>query len=316
MKDEKSRHNEQTVALVDTSRISFEEAIEQALNLIHFDFDKKHAKVAIKPNLCFYWKHTTGETTDPTLVGAFIDILRKHSCADKIYIVEADASAMRMDHAARMLGYEKLAREKNVELVNLSKETLVSINANDPIAKEITIPKMLTEMDFFVSMPKLKTHGLTGLTCSLKNQIGCIGVPRKVVFHKNINRVIALVNQAVKTDLVLVDGIVALGKTPRKLNLVMAGSDVVATDFVAAKIAGFNPRRIKHISESEKLGVGSTNVRLVGDDLLPFSKLFPRKSFIHNASRKALVRMYGRYQSLFTIEGRVMKLQPNWWDAS
>jgi uncharacterized protein (DUF362 family) len=112
-----------------------------------------------------------------------------------------------------------------------------------------------------------------------------------------------------------VDGIVVLGKTPRKLNLVMASSDVVATDFVAAKIAGLNPRRIKYISESEKLGVGSTTkVRLVGDDLSSFSKLFPRKSFSHKSSRSQIVKMYGLYQSLFTLEGRVLKLHPTWWD--
>ena len=39
-----------------------------------------------------------------------------------IAIVESDASAMRCKYAFSMLGYEKLAKEKNVRLVNLSED--------------------------------------------------------------------------------------------------------------------------------------------------------------------------------------------------
>ena len=304
------------VALVNASRYgSISEAIQRALSLIDFDFGREFKKVVIKPNLCYYWTPTTGETTDPRFVGALIDILRAHGFADKICLVESDASAMRMSHAVRMLGYDKLAREKNVELINLSSDTQLPLDGNDSIAKQITIPKLLTEMDFFISVPKLKLHGITGLTCALKNQFGCIGVQKKIVFHKRINRVIALVNQAVTPDLVLVDGIIALGRTPRKLNLVMAAHDAVAADFVAASIAGLNPRRVKHIVESENLGVGSSNVKLVGDDLSSFAEMFPRRGLIYNVSRKALLSGYNGYLSLFTVEGRVLKLRPYWWDA-
>ncbi len=176
----KTVRHEQAVALVDVSQCDgIREAIELALKLIHFDFSRKFEKVAIKPNLCYYWKHTTGETTDPALVGALIDVLRAHRVADKIFVIESDASAMRMNHVVKMLGYEKLANEKNVELFNLSKDVQIPLDDNSSIAKEITIPKLLTEIDFLISVPKLKgVDNLTGITCALKNQFGCIGVQR------------------------------------------------------------------------------------------------------------------------------------------
>jgi uncharacterized protein (DUF362 family) len=312
----KINDDEQAVALVDVSQCDgIREAIEQALKLIHFDFSRKFEKVAIKPNLCYYWKHTTGETTDPALVGALIDVLQAHRFADKIFVVESDASAMRMNHVVKMLGYEKLAKEKDVQLFNLSKDAQIPLDGNSALAKDITIPKLLTEIDFLISVPKLKgVHNLTGITCALKNQFGCIGVQRKIAFHEHIDEAIALVNKAVTPNLVMVDGIVSLGKTPRKLNLLMASNDPVATDVVAAKIAGLNPRKVKHIVESENMGVGSTNVKLVGDDLSRFVNIFPRRGFIYNLARQNLVSFYGFYVSHFTVEGRTLKLKPAWWD--
>ena len=76
----------------------------------------------------------------------------------------------------------------------------------------------------------------------------------------------------------------SLGKTPKKLNLIMAGDDPVAIDFIAAKLIGLNPKSIKHISASEKLGVGSTKVELTGKDLSSFANMFPKRSFIYNST--------------------------------
>jgi len=301
------------VSLVDASkRDTLAEAVEQALELMHFDFRKEIRKVAIKPNLCYYWKSTTGETTDPNLVEAIIDILRMKCNPDKILIVESDATAMRAKYAFKALGYEKLATRKKIELLNLCETDSLSVpNVTSSISKEIRIPKILTEVDLFVSVPKLKLHSLTGLTCALKNQFGCIPIRRKVVFHNRIHETIALINKLIPPDLIVVDGIIASGKTPKKLDLIMASSDPVAIDCVAAKIAGLSPRRTKYIAESEKIGVGSTNFQCVGDDLQYFARKFPRKGFVSSFSRKALLRTYALYLRYFTLEGRIFKKQPS-----
>jgi hypothetical protein len=56
-------------------------------------------------------------------VAELIDLIREQISADvDIAIIESDASAMRCKYAFRMLGFEKLAQEKNVRLVNLSED--------------------------------------------------------------------------------------------------------------------------------------------------------------------------------------------------
>lgn len=301
------------VSLVDASRYDeLNDAVEQALNLIHFDFKRKLGKIAIKPNLCYYWRSTTGETTDPKVVGAVADVLKKRCSPDDIYLVESDATVMQTKYAFRMLDYEKLAAEKNMKLINLCEDTLLPVNVDTMTSfhHEIKIPKILTEVDLFVSVPTLKVHGLTGITCALKNQFGCIPIRKKITFHPNLSEVIAFINKLIPPDLILVDGIISTGKMPKRLNLIMAGYDPVAVDTVAAKIAGLNPKRIEHIVKSKNLGVGSSDFECVGDDWLHFANKFPRKGFTYSFSRKSLMQLYGLYLRLFTLEGKIFKQQP------
>ena len=301
------------VSLVNTSKYKdLNEAVEQALNLIQFDFKRKVEKIAIKPNLCYYWKSSTGETTDPKVVGAVADVLRLHYNPDEIYLVESDATAMQTKYAFKMLDYEKLAAEKNMKLINLCEDTLLPVSEDiaTSFPQEIKLPKLLTEVDLFVSVPTLKVHGLTDVTCALKNQFGCIPIRRKVIFHKNLSKVIAFINKLITPDLILVDGIIATGKTPKRLDLIMAGYDPVAIDTIAARIAGLNPKRIGHIVESKNQGVGSLDVELVGEDWQQFANMFPRKGFVSRISRRSLMQLYGLYLRIFTLEGRIFKQKP------
>ena len=300
------------VALVDTSKYAkLTDAVAQALELIQFDFKKELKKIAIKPNLCYYWKSTTGETTDPHLVEAIIDILRMKCNAEEIFIVESDATAMKAKYVFKALGYEKLAARKKIKLLNLCENNSLSVpNTTSSISKEIRIPKILTEVDLFVSVPKLKLHSLIPLTCALKNQFGCIPIRRKVIFHNRIHETIAFINKLIPPDLVVVDGIIVSGKTPKKLDLIMASSDPVAVDCVAAKIAGLSAGQIKYIAKSEKIGVGSTNFQCIGDNIQSFAKKFPRKGFVSRFSRKALLKSYALYLRFFTLEGKIFKKQP------
>jgi len=311
-KDVMKTKDQGLVALVDTSRYTkLTDAVARALELIDFNPKKEVKKIAIKPNLCYYWKSTTGETTDPYLVEAIIDILRMKCKVDEILIVESDATAVKAKYAFRALGYEKLARRKKVKLLNLCEnESLSAPHASSTLSQKIKIPRILTEVDLFISVPKLKFHSITALTCALKNQFGCIPIRRKVVFHNRIHETIALINKLIPPDLIVVDGIIAGGKNPKKLDLIMASTDPVAVDCAAAKIAGLNARRIKYIVQSEKNGVGSMNFQCVGDDIQYFVSKFPRKGLVSRFARKALLKSYALYLRFFTLEGKIFNKQP------
>ena len=313
--DNVESNGKELVSLVDVSKYEgLTDAVKKALDLISFNFERQMKKVVIKLNLCNYWKSSTGETTDPKIIEAIVNVLREYGAADEIFLVESDATVMRAKYAFRILGYEELAQKKELKLINLCEDTLLpcgsSANPTSRVFNQIRIPKTLREANLFISVPKLKLHSLTGLTCALKNQFGCIPIRKKIIFHQDLSRAIAFINKLLPPDLILVDGVISKGKTPKKLNLVMAGYDPVSVDYVAAKIAGLNPKKVKHLVESENLGVGSTQVDCVGESWSRFAENFPRKGFFYAASRKYLLSLYGLYLRLFTLEGRVFKMQP------
>ncbi len=252
------------------SRLEIRKALSRAIDMSGFSFSDRTRNVFIKPNLCYYWDSSTGETTDPRLVSSLIDHIRDQMGSDiKVFIVEADASAMRTKHSFRILGYEELRRRKNVELVNLSDGDTPqrSVEIGN---RKVTIPvnRILSNDSLLINVPKLKTHNVTEITCSLKNMFGAIAKPRKYVYHKILSYAIVAANKLMKSDLVIVDGLIARGSRPKKLGLVMVGENPLGTDCVAARIAGFNPNTIKHLALAAKEGLGNTGkIELVEDSV-------------------------------------------------
>ena len=258
------------------------EAIEKALDLIDFKPKVSVKSVDIKVNLCYYWHASTGYTTDPRVVSGIIDCLRDiYGNNIKIRLVEADGTAMRTKYAFLMLGYEELAKRKNVELFNLSQDEIREERVRvDGREIAFQIPQSLLKSDLFINVPKLKIMRETKITCALKNIYGCIAYPRKIIYHPILNEAIVGINKMLHPDLIIVDGIVALGRFPIKLGLIMASKDPFSIDWVASKIMGFNPSKIKFlkIALKEKLG-NLTGIEIQGEEILSFQKMFPKENF-------------------------------------
>jgi len=262
------------------------EAVYRALDLLDHSPPARPQTVAIKPNLRFYWDYSTGETTDPRVVAAVIDYVRERwNPQARISVVETDASAMRTRHAFPMLGYDRLAAEKGVELVNLSEDEMLEREVNvGRRSISLPLPRTLHEVDLFISCPKLKVGPYAGgnalhITCTLKNLYGCIGKRRKVVYHPHVNEVIVAVNKQLRPHLHVVDGIVALGSRPARLGLIIAGTDAVAVDSVAARVVGYNPARVKHIRLAEREDVGTRRgLVTLGEDIRALARAFPKRS--------------------------------------
>jgi len=269
------------VSLVKANRCSqFKTAIEKSIDLIGFNLRSNLRKIAVKPNMCYYWDYSTGETTDPKFVAALIDFLREKVSSNlEIYVVESDASAMKCKYSFRLLGYEKMAKEKKVKLVNLTKDSNEEIEVKT--AKRsytFSLPNIIKNADLFINVPKIKYMMHTKISCALKNIYGCNPYPKKFKYHSYLNEAIVGLNKIMKPDLCLVDGIMVRGKYTKKLGLVMASADPVAIDSAAARIIGLNPKRIDHIVLAERAGLGKINYETVGESIEYFAQRFPRKN--------------------------------------
>lgn len=266
--------------------------ILDALDLIQYKLPTNIKSVVIKPNMCYYWDYTTGQTTDPKFVAALIDLIREKISPDTdISIVESDASAMKCKYTFKMLGYEKLSQNRDVKLVNLSEDKCddVEVTVGNQSFR-LTVPWTIRDANLKINIPKIKyTFEKIKLTCALKNIFGCNPYPKKFKYHSKIEEAIVALNKAMKFDLCIIDGNVVSGAKPRKIGLVMASKDPVAIDAAAAKIAGINPKTIKYLQLAAKEGIGHTNFIQKGIPLDYFKARYPRKGI----QKKLMGKAYG-----------------------
>lgn len=272
------------VSLVRTqsSQEEIENSIFEALDLINFKPNCPVNSVSIKANLCYYWNAATGYTTDPRVVAGIIDYVHeRYGMNTVIRVVEADATAMQTKHAFSVLGYKKLAEEKDVELFNLSNDSLseekVLVNGREITFK---IPQSLLKSDLFINVPKLKTMRTTRITCALKNIFGCIASPRKIIYHPFLNEAIVGINKILRPHITIVDGLIALGRFPVKLGLIMASIDLFSIDWIASQIMGYNPFKIGFLKVAMKEKLGTLEgIRTLGESIMTFKKIFPKGNF-------------------------------------
>jgi uncharacterized protein (DUF362 family) len=255
--------------------------VAKAIALISPVLPSKVDTLIIKPNLCYYWNASTGQTTDPQYVSVVIDHFREIYGDDiEIKIAEADASAMQTKYAFLILGYTKLAEQKKVKLFNLSEDAVeereIQVNGSKIVLK---VPKSLLQSELFINMPKLKIMRGTHISCAMKNLFGAIAYPRKVAYHPQLSETIVAINKLLKPNLNLVDGLVALGRFPVKLGIIIAGTNTFAVDWIAAQIMGYKPSRIKFLKEAIKENLGNPrDVHVVGERIEIFNKEFPTEN--------------------------------------
>ena len=245
--------------------------------------------VTIKPNLCCIKGPETGATTDPRVVEGIIRYLQEEYRVSDIAIVESDGTQVLADMAFKLLGYEKLAKRLNVELINLSKSPFSSkVFDGNVFLKKIRIPHIMENANLFISVPKIKTHDMCSFTATLKNQYGCNPYPRKSIYHKRLHDSIVDLNVAFKPDLVVVDGIMAMEGSgpidgiPIKMSALIFGRDPVAIDHLIARIMGINPNRVKYLVEARRRGVGTTNYKTIGVNPKEIKRKFRIRPRWHN----------------------------------
>ena len=228
---------------------SIKQAILDSLDLIGYSFPSGIESVVIKPNMCYYWDYSTGQTTDPKFVGALIDLLREKISSDvKISVVESDASAMKCRYAFGLLGYEKLASDYKVDLVNLTEDESESVKISvGGVDFDISVPQTIRSADLCIGVPKIKYMAQVKVSAAMKNLFGCNPMELKYKLHSKLDEAIVALAKVMKFDLHILDGLMLYGAFTRRLDLVMASVDPVALDVAAFRIAGENSGGIRYI---------------------------------------------------------------------
>jgi uncharacterized protein (DUF362 family) len=251
------------------------EPVFKALDLIDYESTLSGLKnVLIKVNFITVEKWDTGATTDPTVVEAIIRKLK--NLPVQIFVVESDATMTSADKAFEVTGMKEMCKRNGVQCLNLRhvKDRVKIDIPNCETLRSITVPRIVTE-SAIISAAKLKTHMATKVTLGMKNMFGLLPDKFKGKYHaKGINKVIVDINTVLKPALTVIDGFVGMegrgpsGGTPIKMDLIIAGKDVVATDATAARVMGFEPLEIAHIRKAYEKGLGNIDeIEILGSKL-------------------------------------------------
>lgn len=260
------------------------EPVYRALDFIGYrEALKGWDRILIKVNFITTKAWDTGATTDPVVVEAIIRRLQELPL--EVLVVESDATVTNATKAFKVTGMAEMCERNGVEWLNLSHvKDRVELPIPDGLAlKKITVPRIVAE-SAVISAAKMKTHSETGVTLGMKNMFGVLPDKMKGKYHmRGMHKVILDINRAVRPVLTVVDGFVAMegrgpvGGKPVKMETIIAGSDVVATDATAARVMGFDPMRVPHIRMAHERGVGDMEgVEVVGDGVDSVRKIFKR----------------------------------------
>jgi uncharacterized protein (DUF362 family) len=189
------------------------------------------------------------------------------------------------DKACVASGMKALCDRAGVRFINLRhEEEKVELKVPNAMTLDtIKVPKIVTE-SAIISAAKLKTHMETGVTLGMKNMFGLLPDKFKGKYHmRGMDKVIVDINTILKPTLTVIDGFVGMeGRgpvqgNPVKMDTIIAGRDVVATDATATRVMGIDPQTIEHIKWGHERGLGEMyDVEVVGDGIEAVQRIFAR----------------------------------------
>jgi uncharacterized protein (DUF362 family)/Pyruvate/2-oxoacid:ferredoxin oxidoreductase delta subunit len=173
--------------------------------------------------------------------------------------------------AIRTTGLDRVAQATGAEMVDFDRAPSIEMPiADGRVLRTVKVPQLIREVDLFVTLPKLKTHGLTLLSGAVKNQLGLVPGKGKKDIHllapklEMMAEALLDIHSLVRPRLAVMDGIIAMegngpaAGQPRAVGLVIASADAVSLDAVAAEVIGCDRGEVDttRLGHERGLGIG------------------------------------------------------------
>jgi len=260
----------------------------------------RDARILLKPNLNSNMNALSGNTTDLRIIASVVEFLRNAGCT-RVTIGEGTNSGFYRNNinVISRLRVGELAKYYGIKVIDLNYSKQVNIDFEEGI--KAGLAREVIEVDILINMPKLKTHFEAGMSVCLKNLMGClVGQKNKKKTHRSLANNILHINEHIKPQLHIVDGLIAmegLGPTrgkPKKMGLILVGTNPYLIDMVCAKIAKFDYRLISTLKLGEEKGIITKDDHEYIEklDLMASSKEFEKPkanflaSFVHSPKRQ------------------------------
>ena len=307
------------VSVVKINKDNIDFAVEKAMDLLGGikTITRHKDRIMLKPNLV---ANSPNFTTKPTVIRALTRLMKK--AGKELCIGEGSAAANGFNvkdnvlyHTRKqeildpmqqyvfdVLGYTELAKSENIQLINLHSGDLMELKVPKSLAFDsITLHKSLTDIDLLCSVPMMKTHSLATVTLGMKNLIGlypgkiycsvrsCLHDQAASAGSPGIAYEILDMVRANKLGLVVIDGSMAMeGNGPTdgtvlKMDLIIAGTNPLATDMVAANIMGFEPDEVPTFNTAFTIGMKPntiSDIEIRGERIADVKRKFVRPNVV------------------------------------
>ncbi|MCA1684673.1 MAG: DUF362 domain-containing protein [Planctomycetia bacterium] len=280
------------VAVVRTSPATVLEDYHRVMNLAGYqDVVARDTDTALKVNLTWHFYYPGCSTTPWQLEGVIRAMLKDgysrdliHACHNRTVVIDAhlgERENKQIDvvraHGLRNVHlYEGDAWVNVRDAVGDLTDRFLVLNKVYP--KGFSIPRRLLGENI-IHLPTVKTHIFTTTTGAMKNAFGGLLNEHRHWTHPVIHETLVdllMIQQAIhKGIFAVMDGTIAGdGPGPRCMvphvkNVLLASSDQVAIDAVAAKLMGFDPLKdLRYVRIAHELGLGCGDPReieILGD---------------------------------------------------
>ena len=264
------------VLVMDSTYETCREAIDKAFST--FPVDVAGKKVAVKVNALKPGDpDQTALVTNYRLVKAVIEKLETLNPAQ---IVAGDSTGTEFyGKSEEVFEVTRLKEAAGPYYRNFNKN-LKFIELDQPFKRKVAVLKDVLDADVYISVPKMKTHGLTRISGAIKNNYGLLTGAQKSWYHyysidpAKFARILIEMFRLRPPDLVIMDAILAMeGFGPsspetRWVNKVLASDDAVALDTVEANIIGFSVEDVPMLCIARDLNLGETDlnaIEVIGD---------------------------------------------------
>jgi uncharacterized protein (DUF362 family)/ferredoxin len=227
--------------------------------------------ILVKPNLNNDIPGILGGTTDLRILHDVLAFLKQRGFKN---VIIGDGPNVGVFHLGinvfKRLGLDKLAKLFNYQILDFNYADFEEVNL---LGRKMRIAKICLENDFFINLPKIKTHSEALLSISLKNLVGClVGYDkRKIhlgVLEKRVNffeRLLEL-NRVIRPNLHIVDGLIIMegngpsAGNPKKLGLILAGNNPFVLDVWCSKLIGIDPKHVPYLRLAFEKGMVTKDV--------------------------------------------------------
>jgi uncharacterized protein (DUF362 family) len=280
------------VGITRTRLDNLDDDIEKILELIGYVPSK--AKILLKPNIVVASPPEDGDITHPGVIEALVSYFRKR----KKEVVVAEGTGIfgteeEFEGLLRATGYDAVRDDLGVPIINLELAKREKIPWR---YGSIPIPKLLKNYEY-INVPTMKTHLQASVSLGVKNQKGLIPMKTKKIFHKkDLHACIFELSKAIQPTLTLVDAIYCIeGTGPtgppigevKRMDLLVAGKDMMAVDNVCVEIMGYDVREVKHLRPVKGIQVLGEKIEDVKSAFKRPMAFFGRDNFVVHMDEKA-----------------------------